>query len=85
MEHKLNEVIACKFKGKTIYLEVTNTKDNTCRGCFFDKNSNSGYCETVRNIIGDCDNRFRSDNLPIIFRKVNKFNILKLWNIKKTK
>ena len=83
MEHKLNEIFTCKVKGKTIYLEVTNTKDNTCRGCFFDDYCD--YCETVRNTIGYCDNKLRSDNLPIIFRKVNKFNILKLWNVKQTK
>lgn len=69
MEHKLNEIFTCKFKGKTVYLEVTITKDNSCRGCFFDKN-NSDYCETIRNTIGYCDNKLRSDNTPVIFKKL---------------
>ena len=74
MEYKLNEIFTCKVKGKTVYLEVTNTKDYTCRGCFFHVTDDCDYCSNIRNILGQCDACLRTDNTPIIFKKINKIN-----------
>lgn len=72
MEHKINEIIAYNFKSKIIYLKVISDKDNTCKGCFFNENTDCDVCETIRNTIGYCSNEFRSDNTSIIFKQINK-------------
>ena len=69
MEHKINDIITYNHEGKTIYLEVTPTKDSTCQGCFFHLKYNS--CSNIRNIVGQCDKEFRTDNTPVIFKQIN--------------
>lgn len=71
MERKVNEIITYIHEGETILLEVTPTKDSTCQGCFF-----NGKCKTywpyVKHIVGSCDKIHRSDNTPVVFKKVIK-------------
>lgn len=69
MEHKIDEIITYNYEGETIYLKITPTKDSTCQGCFFYLKYNS--CSKIRNIIGQCDKDFRTDNTPIIFKQIN--------------
>ena len=69
MEHKVNEIITCTIKDETIHLEVIPTKDYLCRGCFFHLNYDDDFCNKFRNIIGQCDKRFRSDNTFVIFKE----------------
>ena len=70
MEYKANEIITYKSKDETIYLEVTPTRDNTCKGCFFYENYKT--CDsTIRDIIGICYKEYRTDNTAVIFRNIN--------------
>ena len=69
MEHKVNDIITYNHEGETIYLEVTSTKDSTCQGCFF-----NGKCKDwtyIKNIVGQCDKKFRIDNTSVIFKQIN--------------
>ena len=75
MERKANDIITYNHEGETIYLKVTPTKDSTCQGCFFHLKYNS--CSNIRNIIGQCDKNFRTDNTPVIFTKINNNKIMK--------
>ena len=70
MEHKINEIITYNFEGETIQLEVIPTKDSSCQDCFFHLKYKS--CYNIRNIVGECENEFRTDKTPVIFRKVIK-------------
>lgn len=70
MEHKANEIITYNYKGETIQLEVTPTKNSSCKDCFFYDNYKT-CCSAIKSIIGHCDNTLRTDNTPIIFRKIN--------------
>lgn len=70
MEHKANEIITYNYKGKTISLEVTPTKDSSCKDCFFYNNYKT-CCSAIKSIIGHCDNTLRTDKTPVIFRKIN--------------
>lgn len=72
MEHKINEIITYNYEGETIYLQVTPTKDSTCRGCFFYETCRTCW-SNIKNIVGNCDKLKRSDNTPVIFIKTNKF------------
>lgn len=72
MEHKINEIITYNYKGETIQLEVTPTKDSSCINCFFYSNYDCDYCFDIRNFIGPCDNKLRTDNTHVIFKKVIK-------------
>ncbi len=71
MEHKIDEIITYNHEGETIYLKVTPMKDSTCQGCFF-----NGKCRTywpcIEHIVGSCDKINRTDNTPVIFRKIMK-------------
>ena len=69
MEHKVNEIITYNHKGKIIQLEVIPIKDNICKDCFFHLKYNS--CSNIRNIVGQCDKEFRTDNTPVIFKQIN--------------
>lgn len=69
MEHKIDEIIPYNFEGETIYLKVTPTKDSSCQDCFF--HLKYKFCYNIRNIIGECENEFRTDKTPVIFRKIN--------------
>lgn len=69
MEHKINEFIVYNNKGEIIQLKVTPTIDNTCRDCFFYGHYN--VCSDIRNIIGICDKIDRTDNTPVIFKRIN--------------
>ena len=81
MEHKINEIITYNNEDKTIYLKVTPMKDSTCQGCFFYVTDDCDYCANIRNIIGQCDSGLRSDNTPVIFRKINNTIIKKSIDI----
>lgn len=72
MEHKINEIITYNYRGKTIQLEVTPAKDSSCLDCFFYNNYDCDYCFNIRDFIGQCDNKLRTDNIHIIFKKVIK-------------
>ena len=74
MERKVNEIITYNHKDKIIHLKVISDKDNTCKGCFFNENTDCDVCETIRNTIGYCSNEFRSDNTSIIFKQINNKN-----------
>ena len=79
MEHKIDEIIPYNFEGETIYLKVTSVRDCSCRDCFFYLNYKS--CHNVRDIIGQCDNKLRTDKTHVIFRKIMKNeNIVKSDN-----
>ena len=69
MEHKINDIITYIHEGETIYLEVTPTKDSSCQDCFFHLKYNC--CSNIRNIVGQCDKDFRTDNTPVIFKQIN--------------
>ena len=71
MENKANKIITYRHKDENIYLKVTPTTEATCQGCFFHVNDDCDYCANIRNIIGQCDASLRSDNTPVIFRKIN--------------
>ena len=61
----MERTVGDKFKYKDIILEIKN--GNSCDGCFF----YDEYCceDKVRNVIGDCSDKLRMDNVPIIFIK----------------
>ena len=69
MEHKINDIITYIHEGETIYLEVTPTKDSSCQDCFFHLKYNC--CSNIRNIVGQCDKDFRTDNTSVIFKQIN--------------
>ena len=35
MERKVNDIITYNNEGETIHLEITPTRDNSCKDCFF--------------------------------------------------
>ena len=69
MERKINDIITYNHEGETIYLKVTPTKDSSCQDCFFHLKYNC--CSNIRNIVGQCDKDFRTDNTPVIFKQIN--------------
>lgn len=69
MEHKINEIITYNYKGETIHLEVTPTKDSSCLNCFFYGNYDCDYYFNIRDFIGPCDNNLRTDKTNVIFKK----------------
>lgn len=70
MEHKIKEIITYIHEGETIHLEVTPMKDSTCQGCFFYKTC--GTCwYNIKNIVGECDKAYRTDNTSVIFKQIN--------------
>lgn len=71
MEYKANKIITYRHKDENIYLKVTPITEATCKGCFFHTTDDCDYCANIRNIIGQCDACLRSDNTPVIFRKIN--------------
>lgn len=71
MEHKQNEIITYNYKNELIQLEVTPVRDDICKDCFFYRNYKT-CCSYVRNIIGTCDKKDRTDNTNVIFRKIIK-------------
>ena len=81
MEYKANKVITYKYNNENIYLKVTPTTETTCEGCFFHVTDDCDYCANIRNIIGQCDAGLRSDNTPVIFRKIDNTIIKKSIDI----
>lgn len=82
MEYKANKIITYRHKDETIYLKVTPTTEATCKDCFFHATDDDcDNCANIRNIIGQCDACLRSDNTPIIFRKINNTIIKKTIDI----
>ena len=69
MERKVNDIIIYNHEGETIYLKVTSTKDNTCQGCFFHGKCKDWTC--IKNIVGQCDKKFRTNNTSVIFKQIN--------------
>ena len=69
MERKLNDIITYNFEGETIHLKVIPTKDSSCQDCFFHLKYNC--CSNIRNIVGQCDKEFRTDNTHVIFKQIN--------------
>lgn len=74
MERKVYEIITVTINSETIHLEVIPVKDNTCQGCFF-YGCYKLYCSSIRSIIGTCYKIDRTDNTPVIFRKIIKKTI----------
>ena len=75
MERKVNDVIIYNHEGETIYLKITPTKDSSCQDCFFHLKYNC--CSNIRNIVGQCDKDFRTDNTSVIFKQINNNKIMK--------
>ena len=79
MEHKIDEIITVTINNETIQLKVIPVRDCSCRDCFFYLNYKS--CHNIRDIIGQCDNKLRTDKTHVIFRKIMKNeNIVKSDN-----
>lgn len=69
MEYKVDDMISYNDEGKTIYLQVTPTRDITCHGCYF--LGHKCHCSTIKNIVGECSKNKRTDKQTVIFTKVN--------------
>lgn len=81
MEYKANKIITYRYKDENIYLKVTPTTEATCKDCFFHATDDCNHCANIRHIIGQCDACLRTDNTPIIFRKIDNTIIKKTIDI----
>lgn len=75
MEYKVDDIISYNDDGKTIYFQVTPTRDITCQGCYFHRHKYP--CSTLRNVIGNCTKDARTDKQTVIFTKLNNNNMKK--------
>ena len=74
MEYKVDDIISYNDDGKTIYLQVTQTRNVTCHGCYFYRHKYP--CSVIRHVIGNCTKDARTDKKTVIFTKINN-NIMK--------
>lgn len=75
MEYKVDDIISYNDDGKTIYLQVTPTRDITCHGCYFHRHKYP--CSVIRHVIGNCTKNARTDKQTVIFTKINNNNMKK--------
>lgn len=75
MEYKVDDIISYNDEGETIYLQVTPTRDITCRGCYF--HGHKCHCSIVKNIVGECSENKRTDKQTVIFEQINNNNMKK--------